>query len=75
MSKERLNYAELDLLGKEIHVTLKSGVALSGEVKFLSKDVLVLVREPKSSLDIETDVVHTIVQRSEVVVTQFKTKR
>lgn len=79
MSKKenKLNYSKLDELFLErlVVVGLKGGTNLSGVVHHVGPDSLVLVTEPKSSLDIETQIVHTVVMKSNVDFIQFKTER
>ena len=61
--------------GRDVNVGLKSGAVLSGEVRYVDSEILVLVTEPKSKLDIETQVVHTVVYQEKVDFVQFKTDR
>ena len=72
---KKLDYTNPDLLfDREVVVALETGTNLSGKVKYVSDDVLVLVNEPTSSLEIETNVVHTVINPEHVCFIQFKTK-
>lgn len=74
--KTELDYSKPELLlGRNVLVGLKSGTNLGGEVRYLDEDTLVLVTEPKSKLDIETQVVHTVINAERIDFIQFKTDR
>lgn len=75
--KTVLDYSNLQDLfkGRTVVVGLTGGTNLSGEVHYVDDDKLVLVTEPKSSLEIETKVVHTVVSTKRIDFVQFKTDR
>lgn len=75
--KPEVNYNDLYelFLNRTVIVGLKDGVNLTGDVRYFDDEVLVLVTEPKSSLEIETQVVHTVVYQKNVNFVQFKTAR
>jgi hypothetical protein len=77
MKKESFDYSDVDelLFGRKVSIGLKSNFTLSGVVKYVDEEVLVLVVEPTSNLDIETEVSHTIVDRDDVAYIQFKTEK
>jgi hypothetical protein len=62
------------LLGREVVIGLKSGTNVGGEVRFINGNTIVVVNEPSSTLEIETQIVHTIVNLVEASFIQFKTK-
>ena len=72
--KKEFNYADLHslLLNREVIVSLKNGTALDGQVRFISDERLVLVKEPTSSLDITTETAYSIVNAAEITFIQFK---
>ncbi len=74
---EKMDYgAFYDWLpGKNVNVGLKTGGVLAGDVEHIDKDIVVLVNRPKSTLDLETKVVHTIVYHDKIDFIQFKTER
>ena len=74
---EELDYSNVQelLTGRTVIVGLKGGTNLTGEIRFMNEETLVLVTEPKSSLDIETQVVHTVVNAERIDFIQFKTER
>lgn len=75
--KVELNYSNQTelLLNRTVIVGLKGGTNLTGEVRFMDEDTLVLVTEPTSTLDIETKIVHTLVPFKQVDFIQFKTDK
>lgn len=74
--KKELDYSSPEiLLGRTVIVGLTGGTNLTGEVRQVDTDTIVIVSEPKSALDIETQVVHTIVNVERVDFIQFKTER
>lgn len=74
--KTELDYSDPKILmGRTVVVGLKGGTNLAGEVRFMDTDTVVIVSEPKSALDIETQVVHTVVNLESVDFIQFKTER
>jgi len=75
--KTQLDYSDPQelLVGRQVVVAFKGGTNLGGEVRYLDVDTLVLVTEPKSALDIETQVVHTVINMERVDFIQFKTAR
>lgn len=74
--KEVFDYTAPGLLvGRDVIVGLNGGTNLKGEVRHADSDVIVIVAEPKSTLDIETQVVHTIVNVERIDFVQFKTDR
>lgn len=76
MAKETLNYSDLKiLLGRSVIVGLNGGTNLQGEVRHVDDESLVIVTEPISALDIETKVVHTIINPQRIDFVQFKTER
>ena len=74
---EELDYSNVQelLTGRMVIVGLKGGTNLTGEIRFMNEETLVLVTEPKSALDIETQVVHTVVNAERIDFIQFKTER
>lgn len=76
-ASEKLDYGDLNKLfdGRNVVLSLKGGTTLGGEIRFFNDEVLVLVAEPKSALDIETKIVHTIVYKEKVEFIQFKTDK
>lgn len=63
------------LLGRTVIVGLNGGTNIQGEVRFMDDEAIVVVTEPKSTLDIETQVVHTVINLNRVDFIQFKTER
>lgn len=76
-AREQFDYSNLNELfdGRNVVLSLKGGTTLGGEIRYFDDDVLVLVAEPKSALDIETKIVHTIVYKEKVEFIQFKTDK
>ncbi len=75
--KTEVDYSDLYelFLNRSVIVGLQDGVNLQGDVRYYDDNVLVLVTEPTSKLDIETKVVHTVVSQSQINFVQFKTLR
>lgn len=75
--KAKFDYSDVDhvLMGRQVNIGLKSNYTLSGEVRFLDEDIMVLVVEPTSILDIEAKIHHTIVDRDDIAYIQFKSDR
>lgn len=75
--KTELDYSNPQelFIGRAVVVGLKGGTNIAGDVRFLDEESLVLVTEPKSTLDIETQVVHTVINLANVDFIQFKTQR
>jgi hypothetical protein len=74
--KTEFNYDDATiLLGRNVTIGLQQGVSLGGEVRYVDEETIVLVTEPKSTLEIETKVVHTIINTSRIDFIQFKTDR
>lgn len=74
--KTELNYSDPKLLiGREVIIGLQGGTNLAGQIRYINEDTFVLVSEPTSALDIETRVVHYVVNASRVDFIQFKTDR
>jgi hypothetical protein len=74
----KLDYAELHdwLPGKGVvNVALKSGGIIAGEIEHIDKELLVVVNRPKSLLDLETKVIHTIIRQEKIDYIQFRTDR
>lgn len=78
--KARKNGKEFDysdttklLLDREVIVCLKNGTNLDGQVRFVSEERIVLVKEPTSALDLTDFVAHNIVNAAEIAFIQFKT--
>lgn len=63
------------LVGYNVNVGMKSGTVLQGEVRHIDKDIVVLVTEPKSVLDLETKIIHTILYNERIDFIQFKTDK
>ena len=78
MSKKQvLDYSNTEklLLDRTVIVGLKGGTNLTGDIRYIDASTIVLVTEPTSTLDIETKVVHTVVNAANVDFIQFKTDR
>jgi len=75
--KTELDYSKPTelLTGRTVIVGLKGGTNIGGEVRFIDEETMVIVSEPKSTLDIETKIVHTVVNLINVDFIQFKTDR
>lgn len=74
--KTVFDYSSTELLvGRTVIVGLTGGTNIQGEVRFIGAETIVLVSEPKSTLDIETQVVHNIINRNRIDFVQFKTER
>lgn len=76
-SKSALDYSNLKelLTNRTVIVGLNGGTNLTGEVNYIDADTLVLVTRPHSTLEIETKVVHTMVNAEHIDFIQFKTDR
>ena len=75
---DKLDYSEMyDWLPSKgvVNVALKSGGIIAGEIEHIDAELLVMVNRPKSSLDLETKVVHTIIYQDKVDYIQFRTER
>lgn len=72
-----LDYSNVQELlnGRTVIVGLSGGTNLTGDVHYMDDETLVLVAQPKSKLDIETQVVHTVVNAERIDFIQFKTDR
>jgi len=74
--KTEIDYSNPELLlGRTVIVGVTGGMNVQGEVRFVDEGSIVVVTEPKSKLDIETQVVHTIIGLHRVDFIQFKTER
>jgi small nuclear ribonucleoprotein (snRNP)-like protein len=76
MSK-KLDYSNIEkvLLDRTVIVGLKGGTNLTGDIRHIDDTTIVLVTEPTSTLDIETKIVHTVINAANVDFIQFKTDR
>lgn len=63
------------LIDRLVIVGINGGTNLSGVVRYADDRTLVIVSEPTSALDIETQVVHTVVNTDRIDFIQFKTPR
>lgn len=76
MAKAKFDYGNPELLlGRTVIVGITGGTNVQGEVRFVDDKTIVIVTEPHSTLDIETKVVHTLINLHRVDFLQFKTER
>lgn len=76
MAKKKFDYTSPELLlGRTVIVGITGGMNVQGEVRHMDDQTIVIVTEPKSALDLETNVVHTMINLHRVDFLQFKTER